>query len=337
MNAQTYQLKGDYFVRSSTDFLSENNKIGVLHEGSTFRVVNQIQERNGAEALEIEITAMTSDSYVKPSPTGKIFIYRANKAHFINRTTTEAAASATPCIGCDKSAQAERASTASNRLQIGEVAEGVVILANQAPKSKNEVVTAPPPRMVGPLQPGSLDDKIKQYSTSSQVTRMIDWAMKNKSSSSRGICYRKVKEAMATLCGPPKLGYTCRNPFAPEGGRKGPGGNLLSSVSTEMSDSFALSAKNRLKKDGFVNLLDSEPYKSEMKSPSAAPKGAILVYSSGIPCNRVSDCGHTEIKTDVAGKSGYVSDYYSADAINETPRARKYGSNYKLVGVMIKP
>ena len=85
-----------------------------------------------------------------------------------------------------------------------------------------------------------------------------------------------------------------------------------------------------------------------MKSPSQAPKGAILVYSSGIPCRASSrsgsgigftvDCGHTEIKTDEPGKAGYVSDYYSADAINETPRSKKYGySNYKLVGVMIKP
>ena len=74
-----------------------------------------------------------------------------------------------------------------------------------------------------------------------------------------------------------------------------------------------------------------------MRSPSQAPKGAILVYSSGIPCGRIRDCGHTEIKTGHSGEDGYVSDYYSKDAINETPRARKYGSNYKLVGIMIKP
>lgn len=344
IQAQNYQLTGDYFVRSSTDFLSENNKIGVLQEGSTFRVVNRIQQRNEAEALEIEVTAMTSGSYVKPSPSGKIFIYRAKQSHIVSRSGTEAAANVIPCKDCDGTSS-NKTAAASNQINIGEVAEGVVILANKAPKAKKETATVPiPVPFVGPQLPGSLDEKIKKYSNSKEVARMIDWAMKSKNTHSTGNCYRKVKEALATQCGPDKkrkdgtVYYHCNNPFKPEGGRLGPGNNLTSKVSTEMADQAALSAKNRLKKDGFVNLLEIEPYKSQIKSPSQAPKGTILVYSSGIPCDNNADCGHTEIKTDSEGKPGYVSDYYSADAINETARVRKYrNSNYKLVGVMIKP
>lgn len=342
--AQTLQLTGDYFVRSSTDFLSENNKIGVLQEGSTFRVVNRIPQRNEAEALEIEVTAMTAGSYVKPSPSGKIFIYRAKQSHIVSRSATEAVAAVTPCKNCDATS-VKNSAAATNQLNIGEVAEGVVILANKAPKAKKEAATSSiPVPMVGPPLPGDLDDKIKKYSNSKEVARMIDWAMKNKNTHSTGNCYRKVKEALATQCGPDKrrkdglVYYHCNNPFRPEGGRLGPGNNLTSKVSTEMADKAALSAKNRLKKDGFINLLEVEPYKSQIKSPSGAPKGSVLVYSSGIPCDGIADCGHTEIKTDSEGKPGYVSDYYSADAINETARVRKYGnSNYKLVGVMIKP
>lgn len=343
VQAQNYQLTGDYFVRSSTDFLSENNKIGVLQDGSTFRVVNRTPQRNNAEALEIEVTAMTSGSYVKPSPSGKIFIYRAKQSHIVSRSGTEAAAIQMPCKNCD-SASTNKSAAASNQIQIGEVAEGVVIMANTAPKAKKEAASASiPAAFIGPQAPGGLDEKIKKYSNSIEVTRMIDWAMKSKNKFSTGNCYRKVKEALATQCGPDKkkdgrVYYHCVNPIRPEGGKLGPGNNLTAKVSTEMADKAALSAKTRLKKDGFINLLEVEPYKSQIKFPSEAPKGSVLVYSSGIPCDGIADCGHIEIKTDSEGKPGYVSDYYSADAINQTARVRKYGnSNYKLVGVMIKP
>lgn len=187
-------------------------------------------------------------------------------------------------------------------------------------------------------KPGSMDEQIANYSQSDEVRKMIDWAMKNKSARSGGICYRKVKEAMATKCGPPMgNGYSCRTPAPPRGEKWG--NNLTPGVSTDIKDLAALSAKDRLKEQGFVNLLDTEPYKTQMNSPSNAPKGAILVFSSGIRCRgtNIRDCGHVEIKTDGPGKPGYVSDYYSKDAINETDGSRKTGSPFKLVGVMIKP
>lgn len=163
---------------------------------------------------------------------------------------------------------------------------------------------------------GPLDEQIKKYSESDEVNYTIYSAMRNKKSRSQGYCYRSVKKA---LLASPK--------------------NKKGLIPYHYSDLPALNAKESLKKFGFVNLLEIEPYKTQMKSPSQAPKGAVLVFSSGIPCDsgRVLDCGHTEIKTNNPGKPGYVSDYYSADAINETAGARRYGTRYKLVGVMIKP
>ena len=150
------------------------------------------------------------------------------------------------------------------------------------------------------------------------MQQAIDYAMRNKYARSQATCYRSVKKALASKAR----------------GKQG-------LIPYHYSDMAALNAKNSLKEFGFVNLLEQEPYKSQINSPSKAPKGAILVYSSGIPCgsgrSRVADCGHVEIKTDHAGKPGYVSDYYSRDAINETPRARVRGTGYTLVGVMIKP
>jgi hypothetical protein len=283
---------------------------------------------------------MSRGSYINPSPSGRLFIYKPPKTNdFIYRSGTRIEAGVSKCQNCEND-------TSENSTTIlTQITDTVIEMQNVAPKSNAK----PSPEetieiKVGPPVHGGLDQQIRNYSESKEVSRMIDWAMKNKSPASRRWCYRSVKEAIASQCGPDikdegRVVYHCRNPLYPEGGRKGPGNNLTQSVSTEMADSFALSAKTRLKSEGFVNLLEIEPYKSQMRSPSQAPKGAVLVYSSGIPCNngKTKDCGHTEIKTGNAGEDGYVSDYYSKDAINETPRARKYGSNYKLVGIMIKP
>ncbi len=159
----------------------------------------------------------------------------------------------------------------------------------------------------------NLDEVIEKYSASPKVQKMIDFALRKKKPSSTGFCYRSVKEAL----------YNKK------------GGNGL--ISAKPPDRAAIQAKDTLeKKFGFVNLLDVEPYKSELKSPSDAPKGAILVYSSGRRCGKVPDCGHVEIKTGEPGEPGYVSDYYSKTAINETPFALRFGTKYKLIGVMIK-
>lgn len=341
--AQNYQLDGSYYLRSSSsDFLSQpgmpgNNIVGSLQKGSTFRVVNRIPKSNGAEALEIEITAMSRGSKIV-SESENLFIYKpARTDDFIKRGSSNVQAGVANCENCGETAKPE-STTVLTRFS-----DTVTRLANKAPEPEKIEKDEIAPHM-GPTQSGSLDKQITNYSNSTQVSRMIDWAMKNKNGVSRGICYRMVKEAIANKCGPniikdKALFYRCKNAFAPEGGKSGPGNNLTSAVSTEWADSYALSAKTRLKKDGFINLMEIEPYKSQMRTPTDAPKGAILVYSSGIPCykGKVRDCGHAEIKTGNPGQPGYVSDYYSADAINETPNARKHGSNYKLVGIMIKP
>lgn len=332
--AQNYQLSGNYYIRSSMDFYGDANKVGVLQQGSTFRVVNRFPKRGGAEALEIEITALSGGSHASVSPSGKFYIYKpASGKGFINRATGKVEAGIAACENCET-----QSVSASSTISLTRINDRVVEMVNTAPSSYGPHLSEKntSQRFEGQIKSGSLDQQIKNYSSSKEVSRMIDWAMKNKSPKSRGICYRKVKEALATQCGNPRRGK-CENPFTPEGGKNGPGNNLTKSVSTEWADSYALSAKTRLKKEGFVNLLEVEPYKSQMLSPTDAPKGAVLVYSSGIPCNGQKDCGHSEIKTGNPGEPGYVSDYYSKDAINETPRARKYGSNYTLVGIMIKP
>ncbi len=250
--AQTYELRGDYYLRSSTDFLSSENKIGVLHNGSTFRVVNRSSQGKGAEALEIIPTAMTQGSYIKPSHSGPIFIYKPNLPNFINRSgdsTVTSEAGVAKCATCEENNANSTTSAATNRINLGRVADEVVIVANQAPKS----TTTPEPilPLIGPPRAGDLDVKIKKYSDSPEVAKMIAWAMKNKSASSRGKCYRSVKEAAA-------------NKFGPSRGGKGPGHNLTAFPSTDIKDFYALSAKTRLKEIGFVNLLETEPYKTDM-------------------------------------------------------------------------
>lgn len=155
-----------------------------------------------------------------------------------------------------------------------------------------------------------LDEKIKKYSNSDKIKKTIQFGLSNKFSASQGRCYRSVKKALLAS----KL------------------------IPNHYSDFAAINSKESLKKFGFINLLDSEPYKSQIGiNPNLAPKGSVLVYSSGIPCGPVKDCGHVEIKTDDPGKPGVVSDYYSNYPISKTPAAIKYGTQYKLVGVMIKP
>lgn len=156
----------------------------------------------------------------------------------------------------------------------------------------------------------SLMQKIKNYSNSSAIAKMIKAGL-GKGRTSIGRCYRQVKELLTK-------------------GRLAP-----SSFGSEP----ARLAKEDLKKYGFINLLETDPYSSQITKASEAPKGSILVYSSGIPCRRstVKDCGHVEVKLGEPGEPGYASDYKSADAINETASSKRFGSRYKLIGVMVKP
>lgn len=311
--AERYRMNGNYYVRGSEKFgPDDDNKVGVLTKGSSFEVVSKQRYANGAEALEIRILSLpekrNAGDEVKQSKSGKYFIYKPNNKDFIqmnDATSTEANTAADHCDSCAKLVQQAPPANARNTGDIAAISTTIAGQQNQAPMEEKK--------------PGSLDEQIKKYSESDEVNYTINYAMKNKKPSSVGSCYRGVKKAM----------------LASPKGKKG-------LIPQYYSDGAALGAKTALKKFGFVNLLDSEPYKSQMKSPSNAPKGAVLVYSSGIPCTDKAgtfhpDCGHTEIKTADSGKPGYVSDYYSAAAINETAGARKYTTRYKLVGVMIKP
>lgn len=374
--ADTYRLNGDYYVRGNNkDFIGTDNLVGTLLSGTEFKVIRTLPPGLNGQGMQIEILKMGARGSRKSNinKTEQIWIYKSKSDNndFIKITDAEEAQVAT-ATAADKETQAGVSATGIkqpcencggqqlNPITPQQAAAAAVPahIQNQNNRARStrqalveELAQIPPsevtvlPQIVKPEAPstekksGSMDQQIANYSKSEEVKKMIDWAMKNKSPRSGGICYRKVKEAMANQCGPSMSnGYSCRNPLAPKGGRLGPGNNLLPSVPTTSADVAALSAKDRLKDFGFVNLLETEPYKSQMNSPSNAPKGAILVFSSGIRCSgtRIRDCGHVEIKTDDPGKPGYVSDYYSPDAINETAGSRKTGSPFKLVGVMIK-
>ena len=166
----------------------------------------------------------------------------------------------------------------------------------------------------------ALENQIKNFSESEEVKTAIAYGLSNKRGRSTGKCYRAVKMALAA---------------SPRGTKRS------GLIPGHFSDVAAVQGKESLKDFGFINLLEKKPFDSTLKNnPSAAPKGSVLVYSSGLRCKNttIKDCGHIEIKTKGPGESGYVSDYYSDDPISETVRHRSLKKPiYKLVGIMIKP
>lgn len=350
--AESYRLNADYFVRSTPRFSSgARNRLGVLGAGSTFKVLEKVRRSDHAYAVRIQITNPSSDSNVRRSRSQ--WIYMSGRSRFTSisdgtqSTTTEATTTSVGTPSCPQCAVAA-GNGVTNSSDIANVTSAITDDQNtfdpEEGAVEDEAPTAPAAR--GPRTPfaGPLADQIEKYSDSNEVSNMITWAMANKARS-RGLCYRAVKEAMANRCGGNisrgrRVYYSCRNPL-PTGGRAGAGNNLIPSW---FPDNRALSAKESLKNYGFVNLLDTEPYKTQLAhSPAQAPKGAILVYSSGMTCggrkarrrttNLNLDCGHIEIKTDDPGQPGYVSDYYSNRPITEGLS----GPRYHLVAVMVKP
>lgn len=310
--AESYRMNANYYVRSSDDFNeSDDNRVGILSKGSTFTVLEK-KRLGRAEGLKIRVTSLSPTSYLKQSK--EYWIYKPNNTDFMKTSISvpvEAQSIEVPCDSCLAPAQQSAEGVSKNTNDLGDISRTILTQQNQA-TGKVEQVS---PQVSAEKQiPGSLDEKIKKYSESTGAKIAIEHALKYRFSSSHGSCYRSVKKALKTS------------------NKTTPG-----LIPYHYSDLAALNAKQSLKKFGFINLLDIEPYKTQMVSPSRAPKGAVLVYSSGIPCGTATDCGHIEIKTNDAGKPGYVSDYYSNDPINETGGARKYGTKYKLVGVMIKP
>lgn len=164
--------------------------------------------------------------------------------------------------------------------------------------------------------------QIAAYSNSPQVAKMIEYAKKNKMSSSHGRCFRWVKGA---LCGVDKA--TLAKRVTP---RCQPS-SLVSSyppgarVSTKNS-----SAINTLKGYGFKNLMDDPVTKSLIKNPASAPKGAILIYKGG------NNGGHIEIKTGSGNSPDYISDFSAPDSIFRNDLAGRASRHYELIGVMVK-
>ncbi len=292
-------MNASYYLRSDENSTGAiENRIGVLTAGSEFKVLNK-----KGNALQIEITKMSSSSQVRKSE--KIWIWKGNNTHFTELDTTIAASTEgqspqVKCENCETPVTKVTEVKKKNVDSIQAVAREITNQANQAPP-------------VASITAGSLDDKIINYSKSSEVASAIKWAEKNNGLFSYRKCYRQVKFALAAK-----------------------DANKNSLIPGRFSDEAAIGAKNSLKNYGFINLMDIEPYKTQMKAPSQAPKGSVLVYSSGIKCpnSKIKDCGHVEIK---ASDTSYVSDYKSSYAINETPRARRFGTNYKLIGIMVKP
>lgn len=312
---------------------SDKNEVGTLFKGSSFTVLKKVSLNNGAEGLEIRVVGLSDGSEVKPA--SSYWIYKtANNPDFTKLTTeteTQAGTAALPCPDCRVAAAQTTFFARQNTKDLANISQKTTDQDNRVPTN---LVPPPKPKAIEPAAKsadaiavsGSLDEKIKAYSESDAVKNTIEYGLKHKKRSSIGKCHRSVKNALA-----------CTESAA----KPGPGNCLNKAWYPGVP---AQGAKDSLKKLGFANLLDIEPYKSTIgNSPSKAPKGSVLVYSSGIPCYDKSlnkthpDCGHVEIKTNDAGKPGYVSDYYSPDAINETAGARRYGTRYKLVGVMIKP
>ncbi len=350
--AESYRLNANYFIRSSPRFNDTvGNRLGVLGTGSTFKVLEKVRRNDNSYAARIQITDPASNSNVRNSRSQ--WIYMSGRSHFTSiaddqsRAITEAATTATGTPNCPTCAAA--AAAVANSGDIAQVSAALTEDQNLAPDPEDGVVEHPIPAVTtpgGPRTPftGPLGDQIEKYSDSPEVTRMLEWARAH-SAHSRGLCYRLVKEAMANRCGGSimknsRVYYGCRN-LRSTGGRLGPGNNLIPDW---FADNRALSAKETLKNYGFVNLLDREPYKTQLaNSPTRAPKGSILVYSSGMTCggkksrrrttNLNLDCGHIEIKTDEPGRPGFVSDYYSNLAITQGLS----GPRYHLVAVMVKP
>lgn len=173
----------------------------------------------------------------------------------------------------------------------------------------------------------AINENFKDYSTDPRILRLIEEARENlrtrsyverrvnpvtKKVSYMTFCYRAVKEAL--------LESGLVRHYLPSGEAR-----------------FAV---EDLRRAGFRNLLDHPNYAQLLtNSPRLAPKGTVLVYRNNpnyvacSGCPRPSSAGHTEIKTQDAGRDGYIS-------VSETHRAT-YGyripQHRLLIGVMYKP
>ncbi|AGH96159.1 hypothetical protein A11Q_1943 [Pseudobdellovibrio exovorus JSS] len=318
-NNTTYVMRAtSYFIRSSPDFGSHrNNLVGVLTKDSRFKVLERQQRPDGSWAVRIEVKRedLGRNGNLNSSPTRQYWIFQSNDQDYVradgrtDTTTTAGRDQSRTCTGSDCSGSSTR-QPIPRRTQ-----DDFAAVSREATRRAEEATpTADTNRRPSAGAPTRAE--IANYSSSSKVTRMINYAQRNFGHNRRGggRCYRRVKDSLVA-------------------------GNLIPNW---YSDQAAKNAVHTLKGRGFINLLDYEPYKSEIKKASDAPKGAILVYenipASNAACRRRSkSCGHIEIKMDGPGRPGYISDYRSATAISETSASyTRRGPLYRLIGVMVK-
>lgn len=163
-----------------------------------------------------------------------------------------------------------------------------------------------------------------KYSKDAQTVKMINFAktkkrdLKEYRESKFRWCYRYVKNAL----------------------------DEAKMTSKRLEGVLPRNAGDRLKAEGFINIMDDPKLVGKITDPSQAPKGAILVYEPN-PVTRLvqttsddgkrtivsPDAGHIEIKTEDVGVGGYVSDYYSTNA-----RTGKglVSDDRKLIGIYVK-
>jgi hypothetical protein len=166
--------------------------------------------------------------------------------------------------------------------------------------------------------------QISGYSNSSAVNAMIRYAERHAYRSSRGICYRNVKEA---LCGAPRS-RRCKGPLVSNYLYGTP---VFPELPSKQKVRIGKNALVNLKSEGFINLVDNPEFSEIIKNPASAPRGAILIYQGG------KSGGHIEIKTGHGTAGSYVSDFRAPNSVMKNELAGRASRHYKLVGVMIKP
>lgn len=296
-------------VRSSKIFYGRNNLIDQLPQGAQVEIVSRRKLPSGANSLEINIIGPTDKlSLNEKKP---IYIWQSKDEIKDDLFKTESGAVCTNCNSEPVKAPAptDDIKNIVNKIEEQQSEDPTLALAakqieiEDAEPQDASTETPPATPLTGPLA-----DKIQAYSNSPQVAKMIQWSKdhptigRKKNGDFDGYCYRHVKEAMATKTR----------------GGKGEGNNL---VPKWYPSGNAVTAGKDLKTRGFINLLDTEPYKTDLKNPKNVPKGAIMIYST-----TNHSYGHAEVKLD--------DETYYFGIISKNSKATR--KDYKLLGVWIK-
>jgi hypothetical protein len=309
VTAETVIVPRAVNVRSSKIFYGQGNILTQIPEDSKVEIISRWSLASGANALEIKIVSPENKLYLNAGQ--PIYIWESENELKKDLFKTEASAI---CTNCTSESLAAQSATKSLKKIAKEIEEeqsedpDLVQAAKKIETEDREPHDIPEEKNLPSHKTGSLDEKIQAYSSSLQVAKMIQWSKDNasigrkKNGNFDGYCYRHVKEAMATKT---KRGQGEGNNLIP---KWYPSGN-------------AVTGGRDLKSRGFINLLDTEPYKTDMKNPKNVPRGAIMIYST-----TNHRYGHAEVKLD--------DDSYYFGIITKNSKANR--KDYKLLGVWIK-